>query len=126
MRTEDRERTLIAIGALATAAAIYPVSVSLGLAGLTIGLTIVGFFAGPIDVSVLSLRQRRTEAGWFGRVLSVSMSLNMSGLPLGSALGGLIVTQSLPLAFAMAALASVSAAIAAYCLIPVRADEAAA
>jgi MFS family permease len=126
MRTEDRERTLIAIGALATAAAIYPVSVSLGLAGLAIGLTIVGFFAGPIDVSVLSLRQRRTEAGWFGRVLSVSMSLNMSGLPLGSALGGLIVTQSLPLAFAMAALASVSAAIAAYCLIPVRADEAAA
>ena len=124
MRTTGRERTLIAIGTVATAAAIYPLSVSFGLAGLAVGLTVVGFFAGPIDVSILSLRQRRTDAGWFGRVLSVSMSLNMSGLPLGSALGGLVVTHSLPLAFAMAALASASAAIAAYCLIPAHADKA--
>jgi len=48
------------------------------------------------------------------------MSLNMSGMPLGSAVGGLVVATSPPLAFALAALASIAAAIAAYCLIPER------
>lgn len=124
LRTEDRERTLIAVGALATAASIYPASVSFGLSGLAIGLVLVGFLAGPIDVAVLSLRQRRCDPGWFGKVLTVSMSLNMSGLPLGSALGGLVIAHSLPLAFAMAALASIAATLAAWCLIPKRPDEA--
>ena len=52
-----------------------------------------------------------------GRVLSVSMSLNVSGGPLGSALAGVLVTWSLSATFAMAALASVLAA-AAVALIP--------
>ena len=90
---------------------------------LTFGLALVGFFAGPVDVGVLSLRQRRTEPNWFGRVLAVSMSLNMSGLPLGSALGGLLVTHSLPMAFAVAAIASALSALSAYMLVPACSDE---
>jgi MFS family permease len=125
LRTTHRERQFIAIGTLASAVAIYPISVVLGLAGLTLGLALVGFFAGPVDVGVLSLRQRRTEASWFGRVLAVSMSLNMSGLPLGSALGGVLVTQSLPAAFAVAAIASVLSGLTAYALVPARPDKAA-
>jgi hypothetical protein len=124
LRTEDRERSLIAVGALATAVAIYPLSVSFGLSGLAIGLALVGFLAGPIDVAVLSLRQRRCDPGWFGRVLTVSMSFNMSGLPHGSAPGRLVVAQSMPLAVAIAALMSLAAAIAAHWLIPASADEA--
>jgi hypothetical protein len=123
LRTTCRERQFIAIGALASAVAIYPVSMVLGLSGLTFGLALVGFFAGPVDVGVLSLRQRRTEASWFGRVLAVSMSFNMSGLPLGSALGGVLVTQSLPTTFAVAAVASALSGVAAYALVPARADE---
>ncbi len=123
LRTIQRERQFIAIGALATAVAIYPISATLGLFGLTFGLALVGFFAGPVDVGVLSLRQRRTEPNWFGRVLAVSMSLNMSGLPLGSALGGLLVTHSLPMAFAVAAIASALSALSAYVLVPARSDE---
>jgi len=123
LRTIQRERQFIAIGALATAVAIYPISATLGLLGLTFGLALVGFFAGPVDVGVLSLRQRRTEPNWFGRVLAVSMSLNMSGLPLGSALGGLLVTHSLPMAFAVAAIASALSALSAYVLVPARSDE---
>lgn len=123
LRTEDRERSMLAVGALVTAVAIYPLSVSFGLESLAIGLVIVGFLAGPIDVSVLSIRQRRTDPRWFGRVLAVSMSFNMSGLPLGSAVGGLVVATSPSLAFALAALASIAAAVAAYCLIPERANE---
>jgi MFS family permease len=123
LRTIQRERQFIAIGALATAVAIYPISATLGLLGLTFGLALVGFFAGPVDVGVLSLRQRRTEPNWFGRVLAVSMSLNMSGLPLGSALGGLLVTHSLPMAFAVAAIASALSALSAYVLVPARSHE---
>lgn len=118
LRTVGRERQFIALGALATAVAIWPVSASFGLAGLAVGLVLVGFFEGPVDVGVLSLRQRRTDPAWLGRVLAVSMSFNMSGLPLGSALGGILVAHSAPLAFAVAALASVLAAITAWLLVP--------
>jgi MFS family permease len=123
LRTTGRERQFIAIGTLASALAIYPVSVVSGLAGLTFGLALVGFLAGPVDVGVLSLRQRRTEASWFGRVLAVSMSFNMSGLPLGAALGGVLVTQSLPTAFAIAAVASALSGLAAYTLVPARPEK---
>jgi predicted MFS family arabinose efflux permease len=67
---------------------------------------------------VLTLRQRRTDPVWLGRVLAVSMSLNNSGLPLGSALGGVLVTHSMAAAFAVAALAAVLSAAAGYSLIP--------
>ncbi len=116
--TVDRERQFIAFGALATAVAIFPVSASFGLIGLAIGLVLAGLVEGPVDVGVLSLRQRRTDPGWLGRVLAVSMSFNMSGLPLGSAIGGIVVVYSPSLAFAIAALASALAAIATYVLVP--------
>ena len=111
-----RERSVIAGGILATAAAIYPLSASFGLVGLGFGLAVVGFLAGPVDVGVLTLRQRRTEPGWLGRVMAVSMSLNLSGLPIGSALGGLLCGVSLTAAFAAAACACVAAAAASWAL----------
>ena len=123
LRTIGRERQFIAIGTLATAVAIYPVSASFGLAGLAVGLVLVGFLEGPVDVGVLSLRQRRTDPAWLGRVLAVSMSFNMSGLPVGSAIGGILVVYSATLAFAVAALASVLAAIVAWVLVPATGDN---
>jgi hypothetical protein len=60
---------------------VYPISAHLGLFGISLGLTLIGFLAGPIDVGVLTLRQRRTHPAWLGRVLTVSMSLNLSGFP---------------------------------------------
>jgi MFS family permease len=118
LSTVGRERQFIAVGTLATAVAIWPVSASFGLVGLAVGLVLVGFLEGPIDVGVLSLRQRRTDPDWLGRVLAVSMSLNTSGLPLGSAIGGIVVVHSSALAFCIAAGASVLAAAAAYFLVP--------
>ena len=116
-RIAGREREVMAIGMLVTAAAAWPIAAGFGLAGLAIGLMLVGAAAGPIDVGVLTLRQRRTDPAELGRVLSVSMSLNMSGGPLGSVLAGLLVTWSLSATFAMAALACVLAA-GAVALIP--------
>ena len=107
-----RERRMMALGMLATGVAIYPVCVWFGLPGLAIGLACVGFLAGPVDVGVLTLRQRRTEPAWLGRVMAVSMSLNLSGAPIGFALGGALATWSVPAAFAVAALACATAAVA--------------
>ena len=107
----------MALGMLATAVAVWPLGAEFGLIGLVVGMMLVGAAAGPIDVGALTLRQRRTDPAELGRVLSVSMSLNMSGGPLGSALAGVLVTWSLSATFAVAALASVLAA-AAVALIP--------
>jgi predicted MFS family arabinose efflux permease len=102
----------MALGMLVTAAAAWPFAAEFGLIGLAFGMMLVGAAAGPIDVGVLTLRQRRTDPAELGRVLSVSMSLNMSGGPLGSAIAGALVTWSLSATFALAALASVLAACA--------------
>jgi hypothetical protein len=120
-RTAGRERKVMALGMLATAVAAWPLAGACGLAGLALGLMVVGGAAGPIDVSVLTLRQRRTDPSELGRVLSVSMSLNMAGGPIGSALAGVLVTWSLPATFAVAALASLLAA-SAVALIPMGDD----
>jgi len=122
VRVADRERWFIAAGALATAAAIYPFSAYTGLFGLAVGLAVVGLLTGPVDVGVLTLRQRRTDPDWLGRALAVSMSLNMCGLPLGAALGGMLVTGAPDLTLAVAAAASVLAAAAIYALVPARSE----
>lgn len=120
LRTTSRERLVIVVGMLATAAAMWPVAASFGLVGLAIGLAGAGFFTGPIDVGLMSLRQRRTDPAWLGRVLAVSIALNSSGFPLGSALGGFLIVQSTELTFVVAASLSILAALAAYVLIPRR------
>ncbi len=107
VRAAGRERRMMAIGMLVTAAAAWPIAATFGVAGLAAGLMLVGAAAGPIDVGVLTLRQRRTDPAELGRVLSVSMSLNLAGGPLGSAMGGLLVVWSLSGAFGVAALAAI-------------------
>jgi predicted MFS family arabinose efflux permease len=121
-RTAGRERGVMALGMLATALALWPFAACLGLAGLAFAMMLVGAAAGPIDVGVLTLRQRRTDPRELGRVLSVSMSLNMAGGPLGSALGGALIAWSPTAAFTVAAASSVLAAAAAVALIPARDD----
>ena len=117
LRILGRERPVMALGMLATAFAAWPFGALFGLWGLAVGMMLVGAAAGPIDVGVLTLRQRRTDPAELGRVLSVSISLNMAGGPLGSALAGALVAWSLSTTFAVAALASVLAA-ASVALIP--------
>jgi MFS family permease len=120
-RTAGRERKVMALGMLVTSVAAWPLAAEFGLVGLVLGLLLIGAAAGPIDVGVLTLRQRRTDPAELGRVLSVSMSLNMAGAPIGSAIAGVLVTWSLSASFVVAALASTLAAIAVL-LIP-RFDE---
>lgn len=109
-RILGRERRVMALGMGLTALAAGPIAAVSGVASLALGLMLVALAAGPVDVAVLTLRQRRTDPAELGRMLSVSMSLNLAGIPLGSALAGMLIARSLPLTFFAAALASVLAA----------------
>jgi MFS family permease len=110
LRAAGRERGVMAVGMLLTALAVWPIAAGLGLTGFVVGMMLVGAAAGPIDVGVLTLRQRRTDPTELGRVVAISMSLNWSGGPIGSALAGLLVSRSLPDALGVAAVASLLAA----------------
>jgi MFS family permease len=111
-RTTDRERRVMAAGMTVTALATWPIAAEFGFPGLALGLMLAGLVSGPIDVALLTLRQRRTDPRQLGRALSISMSLNLAGFPLGSAIAGALIATSMPAAFALAALASAIAAVA--------------
>jgi len=119
VRVLGRERQVMALGMVVTAVAIMPVAAEFGVAGLAVGLMLIALAAGPVDVSLLTLRQRRTDPAGLGRVLSVSISLNLAGVPLGATLAGMLIPWSLPATFAVAALASLLAA-ATVALVPQR------
>jgi hypothetical protein len=63
-------------------------------------------------VGVLTLRQNRTDPAWLGRVIAVSMGLNLSGAPVGFALGGMLLSWSVQAAFVTSALACCAGALA--------------
>jgi MFS family permease len=111
VRAAGRERIIIALGTLLTAVAVWPIA-TFGMSGLAIALVLVGAAAGPIDVGVLTLRQRRTDPVELGRVVAISMSLNLSGGPVGSALAGWLVGWSLSGTLGIAAVAALLAACA--------------
>ena len=57
----------------------------------SLAMAVTGFLNGPADVTMFTLRQRRTDPAWFGRAFAVSASFNFAGYPLGSAIAGAIV-----------------------------------
>jgi predicted MFS family arabinose efflux permease len=117
-RTAGRERDVFAIAALATAAALCLPILLPNLTGLALALALVGLLTGPIDVGTLTLRQRRTPPNQLGRVMAISMSLNMSGQPIGAAIGGSLAGWSPAAALLAAAAAAALSALAARALIP--------
>jgi MFS family permease len=77
----------------AVALALLPWAGTLWLVLLSSALQ--GLSAGPFDIALFTLRQRRTDPAWYGRAFSVSMSMNYAGNPLGSALAGPLISWSL-------------------------------
>jgi MFS family permease len=110
--TAGRERPVMAAGLIVTALAAWPLAAGFGLRGLVLGLLLAGLVAGAVDVSVLTLRQRRTDPAQLGRVMAVSISLNVAGFPVGSAIAGALVTHSVAVTFAAAGIAAALGALA--------------
>lgn len=115
--SEDRERPIIAAG-MALAAAACALFLLRSPVAILVAMALFGLAAGPIDIGLFALRQRRTDQRWFGRVFAVSMSLNFAGMPVGSALAGPLLERSIPLALAVAAVIAVLGCAVPFLVIP--------
>lgn len=110
--TRGRERMLLA-GAMLGQATAFAIALVGGGNALFVALAMVvlGVSTGPFDVTLFTVRQRRTDPAWMGRAFAVSMALNFAGFPLGSAISGAVVPLSLEVAIVLAIAAEVCGAI---------------
>jgi MFS family permease len=118
VNTEGRERLLIAgcIAVQVPTLALLAFATSLPLVFAI--AVVAGATGSVINVGIFALRQRRTEPAWFGRAFAVSMSLNFAGAPIGSALSGPLLEQSIALPLLLGAAISAVAVVVALVLIP--------
>jgi MFS family permease len=102
IRTEGRERESMALFGAVMGLAVLALLVP-SIAVIAVGIAIAGGADAASSVSAFSLRQRRTARAWFGRAFAVSMALNFSGVPVGSALAGPFLGVSTTFAILVAA-----------------------
>jgi len=77
-----------------------------------------GYFNGPFDIALFTVRQRRTDPAWMGRAFAVSMAFNFMGYPIGAALTGAIADVSLVAAVALGIAAAFLGAVLAATMVP--------
>jgi MFS family permease len=120
--TRGRERTILSLSMLAMAIVLGLLAIP-SIAAIALCMAFLGFFNGPMDVALFTIRQRRTDPAWTGRAFAVSMSLNFAGYPVGSLIAGGLGTDRLPLALGIAIVATLLGALMAWLWIPARAAE---
>ena len=117
---QDRERRLLGAAFVLDGLVILFILFVPQLIAIAAAMLVLGMIGGPTNVVMFTLRQRRTHPEWFGRAFAVSMSLNYSGNPLGSALAGAVIPVSLEAALLIAALLYVAAGLVSAIAIPER------
>jgi len=122
LRTEGRERLLMAICIGIQAPAMIALAFTHSLAVVFAVAIVMGAGSAVSTLGVFALRQRRIDPGWFGRGFAVSMSLNVAGQPIGSALSGPLFERSLALPFVLGAAINLLGAAATMVLIPKRGE----
>jgi MFS family permease len=117
----ERQMMLAAILLGALGAAILPFAANIAV--VVIAVAVLGLATGPFDIGLFTLRQRRTDPAWFGRAFAISMSLNSLGNPIGSAVAGPLISQSLNAALWFAAGVTLLAGVFPMLLIPAREEQ---
>ena len=79
LRTRGRERQLMVGSILAMAAGMAALPLANSVAVVAAAMVVVALVETPFDIAFLTLRQRRTDPGRFGRAFAVSVSLNIVG-----------------------------------------------
>jgi len=102
--------------AMAVGMAALPLANSVAV--VAAALIVVALVETPFDIAFLTLRQRRTDPGRFGRAFAVSVSLNIVGGPVGSAIAGPLIGWSLNGALWVAIACTAAAAIFPILVIP--------
>jgi MFS family permease len=102
--------------------ALGPIEPMTGFALLALAMFIFGLLNGCADIALFTVRQRRTDPAWMGRAFAVSMAFNFMGFPIGAAIAGAIVTESLGAAVIFATIAALVGAVLAALLVPATAQ----
>ena len=118
LRTAGRERRLMAASMAAIGVAMAAVPLAGSVAGVALALIAIAVVETPFDIAFLTLRQRRTDPAQFGRVFAISVSLNVVGGPVGSALAGPLIAWSLPGTLWIAAAVTAGGALLPLLVIP--------
>ena len=105
--TESREKHLLAISCMTTAAAFGLLALDHREVLLFVLIAVIGFANGPLTVAMFSLRQRATEPEWYGRAFAVSMNLNFMGSPIGASIAGALLTHSIAVTLLVGAVCAV-------------------
>ena len=116
--SEGRERLMLGLGTLAGAIGLTILAIA---GNVILAAAVMGFLGlanGPVDIGLFSMRQRRTDPAWYGRAFAVSMSLNLAGSPLGSAISGPLINFGTTVAIGVAAGVLMLAAVLTPLLIP--------
>ena len=106
---------LLPAAGLAPGGRVDPV---VGFVLVCVALGINGFLNGPLDIALFTVRQRRTDPAWMGRAFAVSMAFNYAGVPVGSALAGVLASVSLPVTIAIGSAACLAAGLFAATMVP--------
>ena len=101
--SEGRERLVMAVSDVVAGLAIAVLAFAANAWMVAVAMLTVGLATGPFDVSMFSMRQRRTDPAWYGRAFAVSMGLNWAGQPIGSAISGPLIHVGLGVTFVVAA-----------------------
>ncbi|HKW69781.1 MAG TPA: MFS transporter [Candidatus Dormibacteraeota bacterium] len=125
LNTLGRERHLMVASIVAWALAMCVLPFASSVLVVAAAMVAIAILETPFDIAFLTLRQRRTDPARFGRAFAVSMSLNIAGLPVGSALAGALIAWSLNGAMWVAVAITLGGAIFPIFVIP-DADEPAA
>jgi len=120
--TLGRERHFMVGGIAVEALAMASLPFATTVPAIAIAMIVLGAANGPFDISMFTMRQRRTDPAWFGRAFAVSMSVNWIGSPIGSALAGPLIGRSLDVALWTAVALTLVAAILPMLTIPARDD----
>jgi MFS family permease len=116
--SEGKERLVMMVCGVVNGVGVAALALAGNAWFAALAMLVVGLSMGPFDVSMFSLRQRRTDPAWFGRAFAVSMGLNWAGQPIGSALSGPVIHLGLPTTFLIAAALVVAGSVLARWVIP--------
>ena len=125
IRTAGREYRWIVFSSIGFTIATAIMLLPIGLAAIAVSMALAGMVNGPLDIAMFTLRQRRTDPAWMGRAFTVSMNLNFSGFPIGSAItGAMLAIWPVQVAIIFGVAANALGAFLAWALLP-RSDDAA-
>jgi MFS family permease len=121
---QGRERRILAFCWSGTALGLALLLPASNILWVFLAMAVTGAIGGPADVTMFTLRQRRSDPAWFGRAFAVSSSFNFSGYPIGSAIAGAVIGAALAPAIIFGVVVTLFSGVIASYLIPADDDAA--